>query len=87
VPLYRAVPAAVHSDAAGRPGPLVACRCCPGGQSRSSRPRCYPSDMSDAEWAVCEPLLLAPASLAGKGGQPVPVLHARRRERHPLPDP
>jgi transposase len=26
--------------------------------------------MSDAEWAVCEPLLPAPAWLAGKGGRP-----------------
>jgi transposase len=70
VPLYRAVPAAVHTDAADRAGPPVACRCCPGGQSRSSRPRCYPSDMSDAEWSVCEPLLPAPAWLAGRGGRP-----------------
>ena len=68
--MYRAVPAAVQSDAAGQGGPPVACRCCPGGQSRSSRPRCYPSDMSDREWAVCEPLLPAPAWLAGKGGRP-----------------
>ena len=28
---------------------VVACRCCPGGVSRSSRVRRYPSDMSDAE--------------------------------------
>jgi transposase len=26
--------------------------------------------MTDAEWAVCEPLLAAPAWLAGKGGRP-----------------
>ena len=32
--------------------------------------RCYPSDMSDAEWAICEPLLPHPAWLAGKGGRP-----------------
>jgi transposase len=48
---------------------VPACRCCPGGVSRSRRPR-YPSDMSDAEWAVCEPLLPRPAWLAGKGGRP-----------------
>jgi transposase len=48
----------------------VACRCCPGGWSRSSRGRRYPSDMTEAEWAVCEPLLPAPAWLAGKGGRP-----------------
>ena len=30
----------------------------------------YPSDMTGAEWAVCEPLLPAPAWLAGRGGRP-----------------
>ena len=30
----------------------------------------YPSDMSQAEWAVCELLLPAPAWLAGRGGRP-----------------
>lgn len=49
---------------------MVACRCCPGGVSRSTRARRYPSDMSEAEWAVCEPLLPAPAWLAGRGGRP-----------------
>ena len=48
----------------------VVCRCCPGGISRSTRPRRYPSDMSEVEWAVCEPLLPAPAWLAGRGGRP-----------------
>ena len=48
----------------------VACRCCPGGISRSTRVRRYPSDMTEAEWAVCEPLLPAPAWLAGRGGRP-----------------
>ncbi len=42
----------------------------PGGISRSARRRCYPSDMSEREWAVCEPLLPAPAWLAGRGGRP-----------------
>ena len=32
--------------------------------------RRYPSDMSEAEWAVCEPLLPALAWLAGRGGRP-----------------
>ena len=49
---------------------VVACRCCPGGISRSTRARRYPSDMSAAEWAVCEPLLPAPAWRAGRGGRP-----------------
>jgi hypothetical protein len=40
----------------GRPPASVACRCCPGEQSRSTRSRRYPSDMADAEWGICEPL-------------------------------
>jgi len=69
VSLYRVPPAAVRS-AAGQPAVPVACRCCPGGGSRSTRARCYPSDMDEREWAVCEPLLPPPAWLAGKGGRP-----------------
>jgi hypothetical protein len=68
VPLYRVPPAAVHCDAADQPPAPAACRCCPGGQSRSTRSRRYPSDMTDAEWAVCEPLLPAPAWLHPSGG-------------------
>ncbi len=67
MPFYPAADERVHSVPV--PG-VVACRCCPGGISRSTRPRRYPSDMSEAEWAVCEPLLPAPAWLAGRGGRP-----------------
>jgi transposase len=69
VPFY---PAAVHDvhSAAAQPGTVVACRCCPGGISRSTRVCRYPSDMTEAEWAVCEPLLPAPAWQAGRGGRP-----------------
>jgi hypothetical protein len=70
VPLYRVAPASVQSAAADQAPLPVACRCCPGGASRSRRRRCYPSDMSDREWAVCEPLLPHPVWLAGKGGRP-----------------
>ena len=67
MPFY---PAADHDvQPAAVPG-VVACRCCPGGISRSTRARRYPSDMTGAEWAVCEPLLPAPAWLAGRGGRP-----------------
>jgi transposase len=66
VPFYPAADRDVHPAAAG----VVACRCCRGGISRSARARRYPSDMSEAEWAVCEPLLPAPAWLAGRGGRP-----------------
>ena len=64
MPFYPAADCDVH-PAAG----VVACRCCPGGISRSTRARRYPSDMTEAEWAVCEPLLPAPAWLAGRGGR------------------
>ena len=49
---------------------VVACRCCPGGISRSRRTCRYPSDMTGAGWSVCEPLFQAPAWLAGRGGRP-----------------
>jgi transposase len=49
---------------------VVACRCCPGRISRSRRTCRYPSDMTATEWAVCGPLLPAPAWLAGRGGRP-----------------
>ena len=67
MPFYPAADRHVHPA----PGPgVAACRCCPGGLSRSSRARRYPSDMTEAEWAVCEPLLPAPAWKRGKGGRP-----------------
>jgi transposase len=69
VPLYSAPPGDVQpAMAQARPG--ARCRCCPGGISRSTRARRYPSDMTEAEWAVCEPVLPAPAWLAGRGGRP-----------------
>jgi hypothetical protein len=67
VPFYPAADRDVHLGPV--PG-AVACRCCPGGISRSTRARRYPSDMSPAEWVICEPLLPAPAWLAGRGGRP-----------------
>ena len=67
MPFYPAADRDVHQPLAVA---AVACRCCPGGISRSTRARRYPSDMTEAEWAVCEPLLPAPAWLAGRGGRP-----------------
>jgi transposase len=67
VPFYPAADHDVHPALV--PG-AAACRCCPGGVSRSTRGRLYPSDMSEAEWAVCEPALPAPAWRAGRGGRP-----------------
>ena len=40
------------------------------------RPRRYPSDTTDAEWALLSPLLPVPAWLAGRGGRP--ETHCRR---------
>ncbi len=40
------------------------------------RPRRYPSDSTDAEWALLEPLLPVPAWQAGRGGRP--GTHCRR---------
>jgi transposase len=68
MPFYPAAVRDVH-PASAQAG-AVACRCCPGGVSRSTRGRLYPSDMSEAEWAVCEPALPAPAWRAGRGGRP-----------------
>ena len=65
MPFY---PAADDVQPASVPG-VVACRCCPGGVSRSTRARRCPSDMTGAEWAVCEPPLPALAWLAGRGGR------------------
>ena len=39
------------------------------------RVRRYPTDMSDAEWAVVRPLLPAPGRLRGRGGQPEAYCH------------
>ena len=61
---------AADRDVQPVPAPGVACRCCRGGISRSRRTCRYPSDMTGAEWAVCEPLLPVPAWLAGRGGRP-----------------
>jgi transposase len=40
-----------------------------------SRQRRYPSDMTDAEWAVVRPLLPVPAWMRGRGGQPEAYCH------------
>jgi transposase len=67
MPFY---PAADHDIQPAPARSAAVCRCCPGGVSRSTRPRRYPSDMTEAEWAVCAPLLPAPAWLAGRGSRP-----------------
>ena len=69
MPFY---PAADHDV---QPAPALsaaACRCCPGGISRGTRRRRYPSDMTEAEWAVCEPLLPARRGWPGAAAAPPP---------------
>ena len=81
--LYRVQPVSASSRCllAGVP-----CRCCPAG-SRSPRARRYPSDMTDAEWAVIGPLLPAPGWMAGKGGLAGHLVPPRHHRQHPLPGP
>jgi len=53
------------------------CRLAPFHASRvDTRVRRYPSDTTDAQWAVIDPLLPDPAWLAGQGGRP--EVHCRR---------
>jgi transposase len=67
----------VSSPTASRePDHAVGCRCCPGGISRSRRTPRYPSDLSEAEWAIIEPVLPTPAWQQGRGGRP--GQHCRR---------
>ncbi len=66
MPLYLLPPVPASPQAV----PTVPCRCCPGVTGRSTRGRAYPSDMTDAEWAVIEPLLPAPGWMTGQGGCP-----------------
>jgi transposase len=40
-----------------------------------TRQRCYPSDMTDAEWAAVRPLLPVPGWMRGRGGQPEAYCH------------
>jgi transposase len=50
------------------PAPGHACQC--GCSTRHTRTRRYPSDLTDAQWAVLEPLLPAPLANTERGGRP-----------------
>ena len=82
MPFYPAADGDVQPAAV--PG-VVACRCCPGGISRSHRTRRYPSDMTG-------PVGRLRAAVAGPGvagrprRPPGQLVHARCRRRDPLPD-
>jgi len=56
---------------------VVCCRLAPfHGSDRVSRSRRYPSDTTDAQWALIDPLLPDPAWLGGQGGRR--EVHCRR---------
>jgi putative transposase len=57
---------------AGKPVPGVSCTC-----GCVTRARRYPTDLSDTQWAILEPLLPAPASHQPRGGRP--ERHCRRQ--------
>jgi transposase len=70
MPLYLVASSSASLPVSGQPIAGVPCRCCPSQVSRSTRGRVYPSDMSDTEWAVIEPLLPVPGWRLGRGGWP-----------------
>src|SRR5436305_2034421 len=60
--------------------PVCSCLSCPTHPAAGRPPRCgfYPSSsMTDAQWALLEPLLPPPGNTAGRGGRP--EKHPRRR--------
>lgn len=63
----------VSGDAAPE---ATCCRLAPFHTGSTPRARRYPSDTTDAQWALLDPLLPDPAWLAGKGGRP--ETHCRR---------
>lgn len=52
------------------PGESGCCRLAGFHRRRRTRNRRYPSDTTDAQWAVIDPLLPDPAALTGHGGRP-----------------
>ena len=71
-PLYALAPVGFNSSA-------VSCDCLAhvhgNAADHPDRERRYPSDMTDAEWAVVRPLLPMPAWMEGRGGQPEKYCH------------
>ena len=56
--------------------PISPCRSCPPHAAGGHGCAVYSSSVTDAEWAILEPLLPAPGSTAGRGGRP--EKHCRR---------
>ena len=56
--------------------PISPCPSCPPHAAGGHGCAVYSSSVTDAEWAILEPLLAAPGSTAGRGGRP--EKHCRR---------
>jgi len=56
--------------------PISRCPSCPPHAAGGHGCAVYSSSVTDAEWAILEPLLPAPGSTAGRGGRP--EKHCRR---------
>ena len=56
-----------------------ACDClahrCGNAADRAMRTPVYPTDLTDAQWAVLAPLIPAPAWIGGRGGRPEGYCH------------
>src|SRR3954468_17177572 len=64
---------------------VCSCLSCPAHRGSVARPACgfYPSSsMTDAQWALLEPLLPPPGNTGGHGGRP--EKHPRRRPPDPI---
>ena len=64
----------VSSNSASRSCDCLAHRFGNAGDRADREPR-YPSDMSDAEWALVRDMMPVPAWLEGRGGQPEGYCH------------
>src|SRR6188472_4254385 len=69
------VPAQIRSPAMPS-SPISPCPSCPPHAARGHGCAVYSSSVTDAHWAILEPLLAAPGSTAGRGGRP--EKHCRR---------
>ena len=58
------------------PSPISPCPSCPPHAAGGHGCAVYSSSVTDAQWAILEPLLPAPGSTAGRGGRP--EKHCRR---------
>jgi hypothetical protein len=86
MPLYLVPPVPASLPACAQATDGVACRCCPGGISRSTRGRVYPSDMSECGMGGHRAAAAGAGLDPGPGRIARPVLPPGHRQRDPLPD-